>query len=335
LVANFGRSLATLLLALLTSTTALADDVFAERIIATYSALESYCDTVATKDRGLVSELRRCYTRDGRYKRIEQMPAPAYQRRREWGDSLLEYAWNTRAEAGTTHYMVRSARSPADGLPDGLTARALQPFLHSVQNETDVSKLLHKMEVVEDGPDTMILQRQYTNPGSGSSVINRLWVRHSDGLVTQGDESWNGRIIWSASLIEARVNSPLSQADLTETAPFFRRFFHHYNLQTRPVEVVSGLAAIAFAIGLVLSIAWRQPRKWGRVWLYYVQLIGIAIVLLAALAVISVLPGMRGGHPPAIYMLLILAAFAGIAALVIAALLLGMQFVDLMRAAFR
>ena len=65
LVANLGCALTTLVLALMASASAFADDAVAERIIATYSALESYCDAVTVKDFQLDAELRRCYTRDG------------------------------------------------------------------------------------------------------------------------------------------------------------------------------------------------------------------------------------------------------------------------------
>lgn len=335
MVANLGRALTTLILALMASTSAFADDAVAERIIATYSALESYCDTVTVKDFLLDAELRRCYTRDGRYKRSEQLPPPASQRRLVWGDDLLSYTWYTHAQAGTTLYMEGPARSSTTGgLPDGLTARALHPFLRFVENERDVRKILREMEIVEEGPDTMILQRQYKNSGSGTYAINRLWVRRSDGLVTRGEEL-HGQISWSATLVDARINAPLSQADLSETAPFFRRFFHRYNLQTRPVEFVSSMAAVAFIIGLVLSIAWSRPRRWGRLWIFYAKGIGVMIAVLAALTVICVIPGFSGGHPPTIFMVFILGVFAGIGGLVIAALMLAMQLIDLARAAFR
>lgn len=335
MVANLGCALTTLVLAMMASTSAFADDAVAERIIATYSGLESYCDTVTVKDIQLDAELRRCYTRDGRYKSSEQFPPPASQRHHVWGDDLLSYTWHTHAQAGTTLYMESPAQdSTAGGLPDGLTARALHPFLRSVQNEGDVRKILREMEIVEEGPDTMILQRQYKYSGSNSSVINRVWVRRSDGLVTRGEE-WHGQISWSATLVDARINATLSQADLSEAAPFFPRFFHRYNLQTRPVEFVSGMAAVAFIIGLVLSIAWSRPRRWGRLWVFYAKGIGVMIAVLAALTVISVIPGVSGGHPPTIFMVFILGVLAGIGVLVIAALLLAMQLVDLARTAFR
>jgi hypothetical protein len=62
---------------------------------------------------------------------------------------------------------------------------------------------------------------------------------------------------------------------------------------------------------------------------------GSTPVVLAALTAISVIPGFSGGHPPAIFMVFILGVFAGIGVLVIAALMLAMQLVDLARAAFR
>lgn len=248
---------------------------------------------------------------------------------------VLALTWYTHAQAGTTLYMERPARSSTgDSLPEGLTARALHPFLRFVQSERDVRKILREMEILEEGPDTMILQRRYKNSSSSSYVINRLWVRRSDGLVTRG-EQLQGRLSWSATLVDARINAPLSQADLSETAPFFRRFFHRYNLQTRPVQFVSGMAAVAFIIGLVLSIAWSQPRQWGRLWIFYAKGVGVMIAALGALTAISVIPGFSGGHPPTIIMVFILGVFAGIGVLVIAALMLAMQSVDLARAVFR
>lgn len=321
LVGGSGRALSALVLALLASATTVADATVAERVLTAYSALNSYCDTVTMQDSQLVLEKRRCYTRDGRYKHSEQLERPIRQRHVQWGDTVYAHRWHTDDGGNTIHYSEEPTRDwHAGGLPEGLTTRALSAFLRGTGTEAQARNILHSMEVVENGVETTVLQRSHKSP-VGTDVVNRIWVRHADGLVVRAEETWNGGVAWSASLVEARANPSLSQADLAETAPFFQR----YGWKTRPRAFASGLAVTAFVMGLVVSIAWRRTRNWPRIWLVYAKGVGTTVVSLAVLALLS-LSG--SGHPPAIILTMILGVFAALAALTLAALMLGMQLGD-------
>jgi len=312
----------TLMLALLVPISAVADDTVAESVLTAYTALEGYCDTVAVQDQQQSSELSRCYARDGRYKRSEQFVEPWGFRFVQWGDTQRANRWSTHG-GSTTYYAEDRARDwRTDGPPDGLAARALSAFLRSAQTEDQARGTLRSMQVVEDGAD-IVLQRQHASP-VGTDVVNRVWVRRAEGFVIRAEETWNGRVAWSATLIKVRANPLLTQADLAETAPFFQR----YSLQTRPRAFTGGLTAVAFAAGLILSVAWRRQRNWRRIWLNYAKGIGAVI---ASLAVLSVLSLGGGGHPPAIIVPVILGMYAALAALALAAFMLGMLLGDHLR----
>jgi len=309
-----------LALTLFAPVAAVANDALAERVLAAYASLQGYCDTVTLQSHEIALELRRCYTRDGHYKRSELVTQSGYRDVR-WGDVARAYSWSTRSDGSTNHYAEEPARTWRDaGHPDGLAARALSPFLRGAQTEGQARDVLRSMEVVENGAEVIMLQRQRKSP-AGTSVVERVWVRKADSFVIRSEEIWDGRLASSATLVEARANPTLTQADLVERAPFFQR----YSLKTQPTVFTGGLAAVSFLFGLALSLGWRRPRNWRRIWLVYAKGIGIAIVLLAVLTLLS-LGG--GGHPPAIIVPMILGLLAGVAALALAALMLGIQLGD-------
>ena len=315
-----GRRREFLAIALFAPAAVFANDAIAERVLTAYTSLEGYCDTVTLQSHELALELRRCYTRDGRYKRIEQVARNGYRDVR-WGDVAHAYSWSTLPDGSTNHYAEQPARTFSDaGHPEGLAARVLSPFLPSERTDDQARDTLRSMDAIENGAETIILQRQHKSP-AGTNVVDRVWVRQADGFVVRAEETWDGRVASSATLVEARANPTLTRADLTESAPFFQR----YSLKTRPMEFTGGLALLSFLVGIALSVGWRRPRNWRRIWLVYAKGIGITIALLVVLALLSL---GSGGHPPAIVVPMILGLLAGVAALTLAALMLGIQMGD-------
>ena len=295
---------------------AVADNSVGDHVLAAYDALDSYCDTVAVIDNSHSSELHRCYTREGRYKRSELFK-PSHYRNVQWGDAEHEYFLSTGDGGSITHYMEEPARNlHSGGPPDGLAARAISAFLRMVENEDSARSILRGMEVIEDGSEYALLQHRYKNQ-VGNEVIDRIWIRRADGFVVRAEKTVNGQPWFSSNLVESRINQSLSQGDLDETVPFFV----HYSLKTHPGVFTCGLAMASFVAGLVLSVLWRRPRNWQRNWLRYSKGIVILCVFSPVLFVLSILP-------PTGLEAMVLSLFVTLAAIALAALMLGMQLSD-------
>jgi hypothetical protein len=189
-----------------------AQESFADRVVAKYATLETYCDRIHSLDRRISTEVRRCFTRDGRQKRIAQYgPQHWHNTRMMWGDTDNEYYWLRSGDGTTRIYNERAARDRRmGGLPEGLTARALHTYLRYVGTEDAVREYLTGMAVVGVDAGTTILERRRTSRDGSVEIVNRVWVRDADALIVRGEERWygdaiyDGDVVWSAELTGVR-----------------------------------------------------------------------------------------------------------------------------------
>jgi hypothetical protein len=308
------------LLSLCAPIAAFADDALTERIIAAYSALDSYCDTVITTDYQGAWEFHRCYARDGRNKTIKRSMSSPSEQEIEWVDSEHVYKWH-KSGFRTRYYNEERSTGWYSVKPGEFPAGAIGLFLQEDDSPQEARYDLHLMDVVEDTQETLVLEHRWSSPGT--EVSERIWIRRADNLIVRGEKTQNGEVTFSATLKEARVNQPLSEDDLVASAPFW----HRYSWRTRPHGFFAGMAAASFVAGIVLSIGLRRQRDWRRFWRIYAKGLGLAISVVVVLALLTF--WIPGGHPPAIFVPIVMGILGAIAAVLLALLLLGMQFGDI------
>jgi outer membrane lipoprotein-sorting protein len=305
------------LLLLIAHAGAWADEATADRVLQAYRALQGYCDTVDIRTQSQDSPLRlqRCYTQDGRHK-TSTRSEPTGWTSSEWGDTTRSFLWNRRHDGSTVHY---GEKPPSNRLPgEEVTVGALGVFVQAGNTETMVRDALRAMVVAEESNGTLVLRSSRPGP-VGNELVSRIWVRRADGFVVRAEQTSNGQLVYTTTLVEARANPTLSDTDLMETAPFF----HRYSLESHPLIFLGVLTALSLGAGVLLSIAWRGPHDWGRYWRIYAKCLGVAAGVIAAFALLTLVAG--GGHPPPIVLAALAGVFAGIGALALALLLLGMQ----------
>jgi ABC-type microcin C transport system permease subunit YejE len=101
-------------------------------------------------------------------------------------------------------------------------------------------------------------------------------------------------------------------------------FFSYYSLKTHPGLFTFGLAVASFVAGLVLSVLWRRPRNWQHNWDLYTKGFIAAIASLPVLFVLLLFPA-------TFLFAMFLSIYGSLAAIALAALMLGMQLGDLSR----
>ena len=292
------------------------EPVTVESVAQAYFASSSYCDAgkwvqrlapgqTATRE----ETFQRCVSRDGRFKRVESM-GPAGREIR-WSDGKLFY-----------RYLPQYERYQALSLDDSVTyglyrnrteiypAFIFELFSAEPRVFTDPSRRTAYLKAFVPSPGAS--NAQYTvfeHPVPGTRWSERLWIVNADRSIARWESFENDVLMRYTEVRSHQFNRALGEADLSYEAPVLAR----YSLMNNPQVFISALIAAPGVLGLLVwpwlpRAAYDKRRLLWKLQFWVYGALGAVLLLLAALT----FPG-GGGHPPAIFFVLGMAAWVAIA----------------------
>jgi len=287
-----------------------------ESVAQAYFASSSYCDAGKWGQRvgpaqGAVREetFQRCASRDGRFKRTDSMGPGGKEIR--WSDGKLFY-----------RYLPQYERYQALSLDDAVTyglyrnrAEAYPAFMFEIfsaepRDFTDPVRRAAYLKAFVPSPGAS--NAQYTvfeHPIPGTRWSERLWILNADRSIARWESFENDALMRYTEIASHQFNRALGEADVSYEAPALAR----YSLMNNPQVFVSALIAAPGILGLLVwpwlpRAAYDKRRFLWKLQFWIYGILGAVLLVLAALT----WPG-GGGHPPAIFFVLAMAAWVGIA----------------------
>ena len=292
------------------------EPITVESVAQAYFASSSYCDAgkwgqrIAQGQSAVREEtFQRCASRDGRFRRIESMGATGSEIR--WSDGRLFY-----------RYLPQYERYQALPLDDSITyglyknhAEIYPAFMFELFSAeprvfTDPSRRAAYLKAFVPSPGAS--NAQYTvfeHPVPGTRWSERLWIRNADRSIARWESFENDVLMRYTEVTSQEFNRALGEADLSTEVPAFAR----YSLMNNPRVFLSALIAAPGVLGLLVwpwlpRAAYDKRRFLWKLQFWIYGVLGAVLLVLAGLT----LPG-GGGHPPAIFFVLGMAVWVGIA----------------------
>jgi len=318
--------LAILTLALVPTPALAQEPMSIESIAAGYFGTETYCETGkwgmrADPKHGFTeTAFSRCAHRDGRFKSVEHVDRP----RKEviWSDSRKYYRHSEYANFYQEYslddtFLLAFPGNRSELYPIYLS-RLFNQYSADAPSRTSTSYIqTYKVSGALSSAQHTVFER-FDDENHRRS--ERLWVRNTDKSIVRYEGLRDGAVLHFAEISSQEVNRAVTDAELSHRVPLFVR----YSLQNNPGVFIAGLFVVAgFAGALLWGWLFSRAtsfddvvRKRRRLWRLQLWSFGGIAIILAALAVLSVIvPG--SGHPPAIVGVFMLAIWcAGAFALI-------------------
>ena len=310
-------------------------------LIATYTALSTYCDK-GTASGELAESFQRCAQRDGRFKVESRIENYSRNFSFNWSDGKVFYAYGGYYDTGsqrTSYYLERPLSHeylvPKDEVFPLLVLQKIFAVGGTLDEIRQTYRLFSRNPELSDR-QFIVLDQIEAFPQSDPSIsvvrTRRLWVARRDGLIRKYEELRSNvpenlaRTVVALDYVNT-ARSP-SQEELWYTAPLAAR----YSLGNHPAIVTGVLAGVTFAIGcaLWLSVGLRissgvVQRVRRRLWKVYKVIVAVLLGLLILMAVVA---SGGSGHPPPIVYVLVAAGYSAIGLLLAACLIFSSYFTD-------
>jgi hypothetical protein len=287
-----------------------------------YLGADSYCETGKWGMRDSPAHgytevaFARCAHSDGRFKLIEFADRP--QKFIIWADSDKHYRYSESAGI----YQEYPVDQPYINSPYGARGETYPAFLSRMfawramgpSGAADSASRLEGFRAsgaLSTGQHTVY--ERYVDDQRG--VGERLWVLNKDRSITRWEGLQGGEVHRFVEITSQEINPRLAEEDLSYRVPLFVRF----SLQNNPKAFIAGLF-VASALAGMLFWSWLFARaasvddiarKRRKLWRFQLWTFGVIGAVLAALAVLASIGGDRG-HPPAIVLVLVLAAWCAV-----------------------
>jgi hypothetical protein len=218
----------------------------AERIIPTYSSLESYCDIATVV--GSASSVKHCVRKDGRFKSssIESDGSKYFAVR--WADARA-YHWYSGSTQGSYLRAIRADRwMPGD----------ISPILISILNWYPItyygslSSLTEQLSKFEPRPD---LSNESVLAYENTELSSIVWVDRNSGLIHRIQGTLSGHV----EISDIRLNQSLQSRDLEHPVPITLLVRHEATDNTGLILLTG--CVMSFLLGFVY---WRNARHRSR-----------------------------------------------------------------------
>jgi len=245
----------------------LAEPVFAQsgsladRLIAAYSRLDTYCDRAQQHEgtiRGWPASpprlMEHCALRDGRHKATVGGKDDPRGLEVTWDDGEL---WHQYTRSGgkrrfETYVRAPSARLEAADIPP-LIGLVLRWYWLEVP---DLAALKARLDAFEPLPEQSTQELEaYEAASPDPSLRQRLWISREDGLIRR--VSWSRDDSASIEVMRVRLNEPVTPAQITRDVDLSLRL--RFEAKKHALRLAAVVSVLSLASGLVF---WRM--RWRR-----------------------------------------------------------------------
>ncbi|MFY9317308.1 MAG: hypothetical protein WAO95_17355 [Burkholderiales bacterium] len=253
----------------------------ADRLVAAYAKLGSYCARAQQSQRAgdgaaPAMKMEHCVLRDGRFRSVVTSPR---QLNVEWSDGEFQHSHHriTGERPFDSYVRVAAARMSApDVLP--ILQRALGWYWLGV---ADMAGLRERFKAFEPKAElstaTLVA---YEAPPGDPMAGQRVWIGREDGVIRR--VGWRNPDVGEIVLTEVRLDPVLSPEALRHEAPAAARY--RYAVKQNLLELALAASALGFALGFAYGrlrrrAAGDEATARARAWRIYRWLLAITAPL--------------------------------------------------------